>query len=98
MRLVVIVVAGLAAPALAQTILPGVVVRGMTDTPLNTDASAESATRLGLPVREIPATVDVIDQNTMQSRGYRSVTEAVQGSPGVTGGDFPAEPAGFSLR
>ncbi|HUP93736.1 MAG TPA: TonB-dependent receptor [Burkholderiales bacterium] len=88
----------IAAPALAQTTLPGVVVRDTRDTPLNTNSPAESATRLGLPVREIPATVDVIDQETMRNRGLRTVTEAVQASAGVTAGDFPAEPAGFSLR
>src|SRR3982750_1553315 len=82
----------------AQVTLPEVVVREARDTPLNSTAPVDSATRLGLPVREIPATVDVIDQETMRSRGYRTVTEAVQGAVGVTAGDFPAEPAAFSMR
>ena len=86
------------APALAQTSLPEVVVRDTQETPLNTSAPAESATRLGLPVREIPATVEVIDQETLKARGYRSVSEAIQGAVGVTAGDFPAEPAAFSMR
>jgi iron complex outermembrane recepter protein len=87
-------------PALtyAQITLPEVRVRGSRDTPLNTDAPADSASRLGLKVREVPASVDVIDDTTMKSRGYRSVTEAAQGAVGVTAGDFPAEPAAFSLR
>jgi iron complex outermembrane receptor protein len=82
----------------AQVTLPEVVVRDARDTPLNTTAPVESATRLGLPVREIPATVDVVDQETMRQRGLRTVTEAIQGAVGVTAGDFPAEPAAFSLR
>jgi iron complex outermembrane receptor protein len=84
--------------ACAQTMLPDVLVRGARDTPLNTNAPAESATRLGLPVREIPATVEVIDDHTMRSRGYRTVSEAIQGAVGVTAGDFPAEPSAFSMR
>src|SRR3954464_9531290 len=92
------VLAASAASLCAQTMLPDVGVRDARDTPLNSDAPAESATRLGLPVREIPASVDVIDQETMRARGLRSVTEAVQGPVGVTAGDFPAEPAAFSLR
>ncbi|MDB5863360.1 MAG: TonB-dependent receptor family protein [Betaproteobacteria bacterium] len=84
--------------ACAQSTLPEVVVRDSRDTPLNTNSPAESATRLGLPVREIPATVEVIDDNTMRSRGYRTVSEAVQGAVGVTAGDFPAEPSAFSMR
>jgi iron complex outermembrane recepter protein len=67
-------------------------------TPLNSDAVAGSASLLGLPARQIPATVEVIDQETIRDRGYRTVTEAIQGAPGVTAGDFPAEPSSFSMR
>ena len=87
-----------AVPACAQPRLPEVRVEETRSTPLNTDSPAESASRLGLPVREIPATVEVIDQETMQARGYRTVSEAAQGAVGVTVGDFPAEPANFSMR
>jgi iron complex outermembrane receptor protein len=67
-------------------------------TPLNSNAVAESASLLGLPARQVPATVEVIDQETIRDRGYRTVTEAIQGAPGVTAGDFPAEPSSFSMR
>jgi iron complex outermembrane receptor protein len=67
-------------------------------TPLNTNAVAESASRLGLTVREIPATVEVIDQQTIREQGYRTVSEAAQGAVGVTSGDNPAEPSAFSMR
>ena len=67
-------------------------------TPLNTNVVAESASRLGLTVREIPATVEVIDQHTIREQGYRTVSEVAQGAVGVTSGDNPAEPSAFSMR
>src|SRR5689334_7747457 len=67
-------------------------------TPLNSDAVAGSATLLGLPAREVPATVEVIDQQTIRDRGYRTVSDAIQAAVGVTAGDFPAEPSSFSMR
>ena len=87
-----------ATPAPAQRTMPEVTVRAERDAPLNSDSPADSASRLGLKVREVPASVDVVDQETMRTRGLRTVTEAVQGAVGVTAGDFPAEPAGFSMR
>ena len=84
--------------ASAQSRLPEVRVEGARESPLNLDAPADSASRLGLTPREIPATVEVIEQDTMKIRGYRTVSEAVQGAVGVTVGDFPAEPANFSMR
>jgi iron complex outermembrane receptor protein len=83
-----------AGPASAQS----VVVTGTLPTPLNSEATAESASRLGLSVRETPASIDVVGAETMRTRGYRSVSEAAQGAVGVTSGDFPAEPAAFSMR
>jgi iron complex outermembrane recepter protein len=90
--------AALTSPLYAQVALPEVVVSEPRATPLNSGSPVDSATRLGLPLREIPAAVDVVDHETMRSRGYRTVTEAIQGAVGVTAGDFPAEPAAFSLR
>jgi len=97
-RTAIITAALVSVPVFAQNTLPEVVVKGARDTPLNSDAPAESASRLGLTVRESPATVDVVDQEMMRARGYRSVSEASQGAVGVTAGDFPAEPAAFSMR
>ena len=67
-------------------------------TPLNSNAIAGSASLLGLPVREIPATVEVISQQTMQEQGYRTTTETAQGAVGVLSGDAAGAPAGFSMR
>jgi iron complex outermembrane receptor protein len=80
----------------AQTTGPGG--PGGTATPLNTNVVAESASRLGLTVREIPASVEVIDQQTIQDRGYHSVIDVAKGAVGVTAADFPGDPAGFSMR
>ncbi|MDR6215294.1 TonB-dependent receptor [Paracidovorax wautersii] len=86
-------------PAAAQT-LPTVVVTGAAPpaptTPL--DQSADSASRLGLTVRETPASIDVVPAEVLAERGLRTVTEAAQAAVGVTAGDFPAEPSAFSMR
>src|SRR5882757_9956726 len=67
-------------------------------TPLNTGGVAESASRLGLTVREIPATVDVVGEQKIREQGYRTVSDVAQGAVGVTSGDNPAEPSAFSMR
>ncbi len=82
-------------PAGAAPGLPAVVV---TDRPEGLDAGVESASRLGLTARETPASIDVLNAGSMRSLGIRSVTEAAAGATGVTGADFPAEPANFSMR
>jgi len=77
---------------------PLATVTGAPQTPLNTSAPATSASRLGLTVRETPATIEVIDQQTIRDEGYRTVSEVAQGAVGVTSGDNPAEPSAFSMR
>lgn len=67
-------------------------------TPLNSNTVAQSASRLGLTVRETPATVEVIDQKVIRDQGYRTVTDVAQGAVGVTAGDGPGEPSAFSMR
>ncbi len=84
--------------AFAQGTLPEVEVSAERSTPLRSDASADSASRLGLTVRETPASVEVIDREAIRTRGLRSVSEAAQGAVGVTAGDSPAQPANFSMR
>jgi iron complex outermembrane receptor protein len=70
----------------------------ISHTPLNTNVVAESASRLGLTVREIPASVDVIDKQTIWDRGLRTTTDVAQAAVGVTAGDAPGAPASFSMR
>jgi iron complex outermembrane recepter protein len=69
-----------------------------TTTPLNTGATPASATRLGLPVLQTPASVEVVSQETMKEQGYRTTTEAAQGAVGVLSGDAAGAPAGFQMR
>ncbi|WP_439357335.1 TonB-dependent receptor [Bradyrhizobium sp. DASA03007] len=85
-------------PAAASAAPKPVVPAAAAATPLNSNAVAESASRLGLTVRETPATVEVISAETMREQGYRTVSEVAQGAVGVTSGDNPAEPSAFSMR
>ena len=45
-------------------------------TPLNSNVVAGSASRLGLTAHEMPASVEIIGQNTMREQGYRTTTES----------------------
>jgi iron complex outermembrane receptor protein len=85
-----------AASAAPKPVVP--TTAAQTETPLNTNAVAVSASRLGLTVQQIPATVEVISSATMREQGYRTVSEVAQGAVGVTSGDNPAEPSAFSMR
>lgn len=85
-------------PATASAAPKPVVPTAAAPTPLNSNAVAESASRLGLTVRQTPATVEVISAETMREQGYRTVSEVAQGAVGVTSGDNPAEPSAFSMR
>ena len=65
---------------------------------LHLEQASPSASRLGLSIREIPATVEIVDQTLLQERGLRTISEAVEGTTGVTVGDSPGNPANFSMR
>jgi iron complex outermembrane recepter protein len=71
---------------------------GAAPTPLNGNAVAASSTRLGLSVRETPATVEVVDHQTMQDQGYRTTSEIAKGAVGVLDIDSSGAPANFSMR
>jgi iron complex outermembrane recepter protein len=53
---------------------------------------------LGLTVRQTPATVEVVDQQTMQDQGYRTSSEIAKGAVGVLDLDSSGAPANFSMR
>lgn len=53
---------------------------------------------LRLPPREIPATVEVIDARQIQEQGLHTLPDIANGAVGVTAGDFPGDPSGFSMR
>ncbi|MGB7097689.1 MAG: TonB-dependent receptor, partial [Xanthobacteraceae bacterium] len=69
---------------------------GIPMTPLN--AVATSASRLGLPVLQTPASVEIVTQQTMQDQGYRTSTEIAKGAVGVLDLDSSGAPANFSMR
>lgn len=85
-------------PAAAPAAPKPVMRNAAAPTPLNSNAVAESASRLGLTVRETPATIEVISAETIREQGYRTVSDVAQGAVGVTAGDNPAEPSAFSMR
>lgn len=71
---------------------------GPVQTPLNTAAVTEVGSRLGITAREMPASVEVIDQQTIRELGVRTTTDVAKLAVGVTGGDAPGAPAIFSMR
>jgi iron complex outermembrane recepter protein len=76
--------------------MPSQPLAGIPMTPLNT--VTQSATRLGLPVIQTPASVEVVNQRTIQDQGYRTTTDTAQGAVGVLAGDSAGAPANFSMR
>src|ERR1700716_1130101 len=67
-------------------------------TPLNGNAIADTASLLGLPARQVPASVEIIDSQTMREQGYRTTAETANGAVGVLSVDAAGAPAGFSMR
>jgi iron complex outermembrane receptor protein len=67
-------------------------------TPLNTNVVAGGASHLGLTAREMPASVEVIGQNTMREQGYRTTSETAAGAVGVLAGDAGGAFGAFSMR
>lgn len=60
--------------------------------------TSSAGSRLGLSVKDTPATIELIDASVMRARGYKSVAEAVTSLPGVMSGESPAAPSTFSMR
>ena len=71
---------------------------GPPATPLNSNVVAASSNLLGLIVFQTPASVQVVDQQTMREQGYRTTPETAQGAVGVLAVDAAGAPAGFSMR
>ncbi len=71
---------------------------GGDKTPLNGGFVATSASRLGLTVRQTPASVEVLDRQTIQEQGYRTTAETAHGAIGVLSVDSAGAPGGFSMR
>lgn len=62
------------------------------------DVATSTASRLGLSVRETPATIDQIGSDEILTRGFRTVEEATVSLPGLISGGTPGDPSLFSMR
>lgn len=54
--------------------------------------------RLGLTVRETPATVDIVTQKDFQLQGIRTTIEAMNSAPGVASGNLPGSIGSVAMR
>jgi len=106
--MMVLILGCLAVPVLAQDendeqksnddVLDEVVVTGTVVGNLDLMSKSETGSRLGLSAFETPASINVIDSDTMRARGMLSVTEAADSMVGVSSGENPGAPAAFSMR
>ncbi len=62
------------------------------------DNEPQVAGRLGLSIRETPATVDIVTQTDFQLQGARSAIEAMNAAPGVASGNLPGSIGSVSMR
>jgi len=62
------------------------------------DQFTPTGSRLGLSAQELPATLDVIDNDEMLGRGFMNVQQAAVSQPGVTSGGSPGDQSQFSMR
>ena len=72
------------------------VVTGAREVALDTVSTTGS--RLGLDVRETPATIDILTQERFVERGLRTSNEALNSAPGVTAYDPGGSPGTISMR
>ena len=99
-------VVAVAAAAAAQSLLAQdaatlstVTIQGGRDTDsLSLEGTSSSSSRLGLTLRETPASVEVISQEVIQQRGARTLSEALRGAAGLSGGGPPSSPTTLSTR
>src|ERR1700746_4000591 len=57
-----------------------------------------TGSRLGLSAQELPATLDVIDNDEMLGRGFINVQQAADSQAGVISGGSPGDQSQFSMR
>ncbi|MET0362413.1 MAG: TonB-dependent receptor [Sphingobium sp.] len=85
----------IATPALAdESGDPTIIVTGQR----KLDEKADVGSRLGLSIRETPATVDIVTQQDFQLQGVRTAIEAMNAAPGVASGNLPGSIGSVSMR
>ena len=82
----------------AEETIDELVVIGTTVGELNLGAESETGSRLGLSLRQTPASIDVIDSSVMDGRGYQKLSDAVSSLAGVVSGEHTTAPSVFSVR
>ena len=66
--------------------------------PLDLKQKNQTASRLGLSIKETPASVTVVDRETMERRGIDNTQEALKSVPGITSSSAPGSPGSVFYR
>jgi iron complex outermembrane receptor protein len=74
-----------------------IIVNGQRD-PLKLNDQAQAGSRLGLTIRETPASIEVLTQEDLQVRGLRTARETFNDVVGAVAGNVPGNPAVVSMR
>lgn len=66
---------------------------------LNLDAPSQVGSRLDVPIKDLPASVEIINQATIQKQGNRTILEAIERATGMSNITTPGDgAAAFSSR
>jgi len=98
---VALITAGTASQAWADNSDSGVALDTITVTAAkirSLEQFTPTGSRLGLSAQELPATLDVIDNDEMLGRGFVNVQQAADSQAGVTSGGSPGDQSQFSMR
>nr|AMK59249.1 TonB-dependent siderophore receptor [uncultured bacterium UPO46] len=85
----------------AETSLPEITIAAEQSEPtarLPLDTTSKTGSRLGLTVRDTPASVHVIDHETIEARGARDTLEVLQSAPGIIADSPPGSGGNVSMR
>lgn len=66
--------------------------------PLDLAQTNQTGSRLGLSIKDTPASVTVIDRETLEQRGIETTQEALKSVPGITASSAPGSPGAVFYR
>lgn len=66
--------------------------------PLDLAQKNQTGSRLGLSIKDTPASVTVIDRETLEQRGIETTQEALKSVPGITASSAPGSPGAVFYR
>lgn len=81
-----------------EVTLAPIVIQADSERGLTLDAPAAIGSRLGLSLRQTPASVEIIGQELISQRGARTLEEAMRGAVGISVGGSPTSPGVASTR